>query len=390
MRVITGLENLLAQNPAKLPANWGLLCNPAAVSADYEFALDAIMRLFPGRLKTIFGPQHGFFAERQDNMIESDHARHPVYNLPIYSLYGETRRPKAHMLQGLDILLVDLPDMGCRVYTFFTTLLAVMEQAAQNSVAVWVLDRPNPLGRGVDEGPLLPQSLFSFVGPHHMPLRHSLTLGELALLVKAEKKLDLDLQVMPMQNWQGGDFNTTGLPWIMPSPNLPTPDSAYVYPGQVLMEGTSLSEGRGTTRPFEIWGAPGMDVRGLIADINKHEKQALDGTFLRPLYFEPTFHKYSGQLCQGMQIHVTDKRKYRPLRLTLALLAGLSRTQPGLWSLRQPPYEYEYEKRPLDLLLGDPQAVDKLLIGTPALELEQTWQSGLEQWRKRVAPYLLY
>lgn len=390
MRVISGLENIINNPPAKLPGNWGLLCNPAAILPDYTFALDALMRKFPGKIKAVLGPQHGFFAERQDNMVESEHFIHPQYRIPVYSLYGQARRPTAQMLEGLDLLLVDLPDMGCRVYTFFTTMLACMEEAAGRGIAVMVLDRPNPLGRGIDEGPLLPPELASFVGPYNMPLRHSLTLGELALLVKAENKLDLDLRVMPVKNWDGRDFSTTGLPWVMPSPNLPTPDSAYVYPGQVLLEGTTLSEGRGTTRPFEIWGAYGLDPWQLLAEVKRVEPLALAGLTLRPLYFEPTFHKYAGLACGGLQLHITEKTAYRPVRATLALLAGLSRCQPGLWQLKEPPYEYEYEKRPLDLLLGDPTAVDGLLAGIPALELEAHWQSGLTRWQERSCPHWLY
>jgi uncharacterized protein YbbC (DUF1343 family) len=255
-------------------------------------------------------------------------------------------------------------------------------------VALWVLDRPNPLGRGEDEGPLLPPELMSFVGPYPMPLRHSLTLGELAQLVKAEKKLDLDLRIFKLENWQGQNFSRTGLPWVMPSPNLPTPDSAYVYPGQALLEGTSLSEGRGTTRPFEIFGAPGLDPWGLLAELKRGQPQVLSGVWLRPLYFEPTFHKYAGEVCAGLQIHVLDQTRFRPLRLTLALLAALNRRQPGLWSLRPPPYEYEYQKRPLDLLLGDPQAVDELLAGK--MPLESAWRQELAQWRQRTQAHLLY
>ena len=388
--VISGLENFCAAAPALLPDNWGLLCNPAAINSCLEMAPEVLMRAFPGRIKAIFGPQHGFFAEKQDNMVESDDAVHPRYKLPVYSLYGQTRRPTGRMLKGLDVLLVDLPDMGCRVYTFFTTLVACMEEAAVHGLAVWVLDRPNPLGRGVDEGPCLPPELFSFVGPHNMPLRHSLTLGELALVVKHERKLDLDLRIIPVQGWQGGDFTTTGLPWVLPSPNLPTFDSALVYPGQVLLEGTTMSEGRGTTRPFEIFGMPGLDPWLLLEELKAGETDALAGALLRPLYFEPTFHKFAGQVCGGVQLHVTDNRAFRPLRATLAMLGAVNRRQPGLWEMKDPPYEYELEKRPLDLLLGDPQAADMLLAGAKASDLEARWQPGLSEWQERVRPYLLY
>jgi uncharacterized protein YbbC (DUF1343 family) len=390
MAVIPGLETLCALSPPEVPARLGLLCNPAAVDGRLNHALERLSAAFPGRLKAIFGPQHGFFAERQDNMIESSHCIHPLYQLPVYSLYGQQRRPQPHMLQGLDALLVDLPDMGCRVYTFFTTLLACMEEAARQGVALWVLDRPNPLGRGRAEGPLLPPALFSFVGPYSLPLAHSLTLGELALLVRREQKLDLDLRIIKARGWQGGDFSTTGLPWVMPSPNLPTFDSASVYPGQVLLEGCTLSEGRGTTRPFEIFGMPGLDGPALLTELARRESAALSGVCLRPLCFEPTFNKFQGRLCAGLQIHILERRRYRPLRLTLAVLGALSRTQPGLWELREPPYEYEYHRKPLHLLLGDTQAAAMLQQGAQAAELEARWQEDLRRWDERQADILLY
>ncbi len=319
-------------------------------------------------------------------MIESAHARHPGLGVPIYSLYGDTRRPTPEMLAGLDVLLVDLVDVGCRVYTFFSTLAACLEECARAGVAVMVLDRPNPLGRGA-EGPVLPPELMSFVGAHSIPLKHGLSLGELARLVVAERGLEVELEVLACAGWSGEDFAATGLPWVMPSPNMPTLDTARVYPGQVLLEGATLSEGRGTTRPFEIFGAPGLDPEAVAGRI---EPGALAGATLRPLQFEPTFHKFAGQVCGGFQIHVHDPAAYRPLRATLAILGAVNRAQPGLWSLRPPPYEYETERRPLDLLLGDAGAVDRLVAGATAAELEARWAGDLQRWHERVAPVLLY
>lgn len=386
-RVRTGLDILTTDPGPRLKgARLGLLCNPASLTHDLTPAAEALHAALPGSLAALFSPQHGFYAARQDNMQESGHEVHPRLGLPIYSLYGETRRPLPEMLQGLDALLVDLTDVGCRVYTFFTTALYCLEECAAAGVAVWVLDRPNPLGRG-EEGPILDPGLMSFVGPHPIPLRHGLSLGELCGLVKAELGLDLDLRVIPAQGWDGGDYSTTGLGWVMPSPNLPTLDSARVYPGQVLWEGVNLSEGRGTTRPFEICGGPGIDPWAVAAEV---EDQALDGGRLRPLFFEPTFHKFAGQTIGGWQIHVTDPARYRPLRLSLALLGAVARTHPGVLQLRPPPYEYEHERRPLDLILGDAAAVDRLMAGERALELEAGWQVGLAAWRGRVAPHLLY
>ncbi|KIX14484.1 hypothetical protein X474_07585 [Dethiosulfatarculus sandiegensis] len=385
--VRTGLEALADKTPDALKkARLGLLCNPASLTRTFEPAPELVQRVSDNALTCLFSPQHGFFAEKQDNMVESDHSVHPRLGLKVYSLYGEHRAPQSHMLENLDILLVDLWDVGCRVYTFFNTVLACMKQAARQGVAVWILDRPNPLGRG-EEGPILPKDLASFVGPHPMPLRHGLTMGELGELVAFELKLDLDLKVIPLEGWQGEDFATTGQPWVMPSPNLPSFSSARVYPGQVLLEGVSLSEGRGTTRPFELFGAPGLDPWAVSEAV---EKEALSGAFLRPVFFQPTFHKYQGEVCGGFQLQVTDPDRFKTLRASLAVLSAINRVHPGLCTLRQPPYEYEYEKRPLDLILGDRRAVDLLQKGTPALELEQAWQSGLADWLSRTEPFLMY
>ncbi|CAO0822372.1 DUF1343 domain-containing protein [Desulfarculales bacterium] len=386
-RVDTGLARLCQEPPAQLKkARLGLLCNPASCLPDLTPAPEAISQALPGALKVLFGPQHGFFADKQDNMMESDHSRHPSLGLPVYSLYGQIRHPTAKMLEGLDVFLVDLVDVGCRVYTFFSTLAACLEQCARAGVAVWVLDRPNPLGRG-QEGPILPPELFSFVGVHEMPLRHGLSMGELARLLTAERGLDLDLRVIEAQGWRGGDLAGTGLKWIMPSPNLPTLDSARVYPGQVLIEGTTLSEGRGTTRPFEICGAPGLDPWGVARAV---EETALSGARLSPLFFEPTFHKHAAKTCGGWQIHVTDPGAFRPLRLTCALLSAINRVHPGLWNFRPPPYEYEHTRRPLDLLLGDPLAANSIQHGNLTYDIYKSWAPGLDSWLERVLPYYLY
>lgn len=385
--VTSGLAALCAAPPAALRgARLGLVCSSAACTADLTPAPEAVNAALPGALKAIFGPQHGFYAELQDNMIESDHGRHPRLDLPVYSLYGQTRRPSAAMLAGLDALLIDMVDVGCRVYTFFSTMVACLEQCAALGLAVWVLDRPNPIGRGA-EGAVLPPELMSFVGAHAIPLRHGLSMGELARLVAAERGLDLDLRVIPAHGWDGASFERCGLPWVMPSPNMPTIETARVYPGQVLLEGATLSEGRGTTRPFEVFGAPGLDPWAVLARL---ESEALTGARLRPLFFQPTFHKYAGQVCGGFQLHVSEPEVFRPVRASIAILAAISRAHPGLWGLRPPPYEYEYERRPLDLLLGDSAASDELLAGASWAALEERWAPGLARWRERVEPALLY
>ncbi len=386
-RVTSGLEQLCSHPPPELRgARLGLLCNQASLLTDLTPAAEAVAGAFPGRLKVLFSPQHGMFAEMQDNMVESRHERHPRLDIPVYSLYSQTRRPTPEMLAELDVLLVDLVDVGCRVYTFFTTVLYCLEEAAAAGVAVYILDRPNPLGRG-REGPILPRELMSFVGPHPMPLRHGLSLGELCRLVRAERGLEVELTVVPCPGWQGQPLEQTTLEWIMPSPNLPTLDSARVYPGQVLLEGTTLSEGRGTTRPFEIFGAPGLDPWAVASQV---EKEALAGCRLRPLRFVPTFNKHAGKVCGGFQIHVTDPAAYHPVHASLALLSAINRTHPGLWRPSDPPYEYEYERRPLDLLLGDAQAADQVASGQPVAGMVAGWEPALAEWDRRTDAYLMY
>lgn len=385
--VATGLARLCAQPPEELRrARLGLLCNQASLLPDLTPAPEAVARALPGALRAIFSPQHGFFSDKQDNMVESGHGRHPALKVPIYSLYGDTRRPEPDWLRGLDALLIDLTDVGCRVYTFFTTALYCLEEAARAGVEVWVLDRPNPLGRG-QEGPVLPVELESFVGPMAMPLRHGLSLGELCRLAAAERGLDLEVKVVEAAGWGGGDLAASGLPWVMPSPNLPTFEGCVVYPGQVMLEGTTLSEGRGTTRPFEIFGAPGLDPWAVLEAL---EPGGAAGCVLRPYFFEPTFHKHAGKTCGGFMLHVTDRAAFRPVRTTLAMLSAMSRAHPGLWDLRPPPYEYENEKRPLDLILGDPSAVDALLAGATAADLAAGWEPGLANWAARTQAHLLY
>lgn len=386
-QVITGLESFCLSPPEELRnANLGLLCNQACGLADLTPTPEAVARSLPGALKAVFGPQHGFFGDKQDNMVESDHGLHPRLQVPVHSLYGQSRRPAPEMLDGLDALLIDLIDVGCRVYTFATSALYCLEEAAKAGVSVWVMDRPNPLGRG-QEGAILPEALESFVGPHAIPLRHGLSLGELCRLMAAERGIPVDLKVVPCVGWKGQDLAASGLDWIMPSPNLPTLDGCRVYPGQVLLEGTTLSEGRGTTRPFEIFGAPGLDPYAVAQEV---EAEALAGASLRPLFFEPTFHKHAGQTCGGFQIHIQDPAAYRPVRASLALLSAINRVHPGLWDFRPPPYEYERERRPLDLLLGDAAAADMLQAGALASEITPRWEAGLADWQKRSAQHQLY
>ncbi|MFH0822616.1 MAG: DUF1343 domain-containing protein, partial [Pseudomonadota bacterium] len=294
----TGLQVLLQDPaPAAKAGRLGLLYNQASVGPDFGYAADLISAAFPGRLKVLFGPQHGIWCTEQDNMRETDHAVHPRLGLPVFSLYSSTRRPFPAMLEETDSVLVDIQDVGTRVYTFAATVLYLMEECAKLGKEVWILDRPNPIN-GIDvEGNVLKPEFASFVGPHPIPMRHGMTMGELMTFYNEVHAVGCRLRVVPMTGWHREFmFNSTGLPWIMPSPNMPTPDTALVYPGQVILEGTNISEGRGTTRPFEVFGAPFIDPLEIIRRI---EPGVCDGAILRPLEFRPTFNKWSGQVCKG-------------------------------------------------------------------------------------------
>jgi uncharacterized protein YbbC (DUF1343 family) len=386
-RVATGLERLMA-SPEILPRGrrLGLLCNPASVDRGFRHARDLVNARFPGALRALFSPQHGFDAEKQDNMVESPHTRDPVTGLPVFSLYGETRAPTAAMLAPIDTLLVDLQDAGTRVYTFASTLAACLEAARRLGKQVVVLDRPNPVGGDVVEGGLLKPAFRSFVGPYPIPMRHGLTLGELALLFNRRFGIGADLEVVPMGGWRRRmRFADTGLPWVAPSPNLPTPAAALVYPGQVIWEGTNVSEGRGTSLPFELCGAPFLDPGELLAAIGP-----TPGVVLRPAAFEPTAHKWQGRLCRGFQLHVTDPARFRPYRTSLELLGAVLRTRRGEFAWRPPPYEYEFDKLPIDLILGDAAVRRRIEAGEPVASLEASWQAELEQFEAEAEAVKLY
>ena len=386
-RVVLGIEALLADPPAwAATARVGLLTNQGAVDASFRPTDEQVAGLFGSRLKALFSPQHGFWSDKQDNMVESPDARHPLLKIRIFSLYGQTRQPTAEMLGGLDVLVVDLQDVGCRVYTYIQTLKLVVEACAEHGLKVVVLDRPNPLGRSI-EGNLLEPSCFSFVGLFALPMRHGLTIGEMARLIKAEGA-DCELEVVAMCGYDPqAYFEATGLKWVIPSPNMPLVETAMVYPGQVLFEGTNISEGRGTTRPFEIFGAPFVDPYRLASRMAEY---ALEGVFFRPLYFEPTFNKHAGKLCGGLQIHVLDRTIFRPYRTSLALLQALAQLWPEETAFKDPPYEYEFERRPLDLILGRPDLADLVVSGRDLMELEEGWAGDLAEYDRSRQEYFLY
>jgi uncharacterized protein YbbC (DUF1343 family) len=387
--VSLGIDRLLGSDRRLLhEGRIGLVCNPASVSAGLRHSADALFEDPEIRLAAIFGPQHGFRADLQDNMIETPHGRDSRRAVPVFSLYSEVREPTAEMLQGLDALVVDLQDVGTRVYTYVYTMANCMRAAARHGVKVVVCDRPNPVN-GIDvEGHLLDESSFaSFVGQFPIPLRHGLTIGELARLFNREFGLNADLEVVPMDGWRRSMFfDDTALPWVMPSPNIPTLDSAIVYPGAVLFEGTQLSEGRGTTRPFELIGAPWIDGDRFAEAMNG---RGLPGVKFRAVFFEPTFQKHEKQACGGCQIHVLDRNAFEPVRTAVEMLEEFRAQDPAKYAWREPPYEYEQEKMPIDILYGSSrlrEAVD----GGNTRPLLESMKRDEERFRKTREAFLLY
>ena len=393
-RVVPGLEVLARRRPRWLKTRRvGLLMHQASVTGGLVSAKSVLSRLCGRRLTALFGPQHGIGGEKQDNMIESGHAVDRELGIPVFSLYSETRRPTPEMLSHIDTLVVDLQDVGTRVYTFEWTTAMAMEACAEAGVSLVLLDRPNPIGGVVVEGNLVRPGLESFVGLYPVPMRHGLTLGEMALLVN--EKLGrrpggarCDLTVVPMEGWRRRmRFADTGLPWVLPSPNMPATRTADVYPGQVLLEGTNLSEGRGTTRPFEIWGAPWLDARALERRL---AKRRLPGCVLREHVFEPTFHKWRGAVCRGFQIHVTDADRYRPYLTTVALLQDTVALHRKDFAWKQPPYEYVTDKLPIDVIAGDPDVRGAIESGEPLAALTRAWDREARAFQRESAAHRLY
>jgi len=386
--VRVGVERVLTgEVPGLRKERIGLIHHPASVTSGLEPSAEALL----GRgfdVRVLFGPQHGARGEKQDNMIESDHFLDVATGLPTYSLYGDVRKPTREMLAGLDAVLFDLQDVGVRVYTFAWTMALAMEACAEAGVRFVVLDRPNPIGGSVREGPVLRPGYESFVGLHPVPLRHGLTCGELARWLVRTRGIECELQVVECDGWaRGMRWSDTGLPWVMPSPNLPTLDSCIVYPGMVLLEGTSLSEGRGTTRPFELFGAPGLDPGAL--------SEALvpllgPGVLLRPCHFEPTFQKHAGATCGGAQLHVTDPDAFRAVHTAVSVLAAARQVGPEVFVWREPPYEYETEKRPIDILWGHDGLRLGIDRGDGPDEIISRDAADIIEFEASVAPDLLY
>jgi uncharacterized protein YbbC (DUF1343 family) len=366
----------------------GLLSNQASLDARCRTAKAVISEILPGRLKALFGPQHGFAGEDQDNMIETGHSRDRELNLPVFSLYSEVREPSPEMMDLIDALIVDLQDVGTRVYTFSSTLLGCMKAAARSGKKVIVLDRPNPLGGQRVEGNLLKPELYSFVGPFRLPMRHGLTLGEMARLFNHVFALDCDLHVVPLKGWRRTMlWPETGLRWMMPSPNMPMPETALVYPGQVLWEGTNVSEGRGTCRPFETFGAPFLDLKAIRSSLQPEDTE---GCHLQDLSFRPTFNKWQGELCRGFFIHVANPVTFHPYRLSLALLSAILAIHGRDFKWKEPPYEYEYSRLPIDLILGDSSLRESLEGSVEMNSLQSSWEKDLRNYLEWREPFLLY
>ncbi len=366
----------------------GVLCNHASVDHRFAHIVDRMAAADGVQLSAIFGPQHGFRSDVQDNMIETPHAEDPLRRVPVYSLYSETREPTAEMLRGLDVLIVDLQDIGARIYTYIYTVANCLKACGRHRVPVVICDRPNPIN-GVDvEGASLRPGFESFVGQFPIPMRHGMTMGEIARLFNEAFGLGAELEVIRMEGWRREMYaDEAGTPWVMPSPNIPTLDSAVVYPGTVLFEGTLLSEGRGTTRPFELVGAPWIGAEGFARDMNA---LAVPGAFFRPAVFEPTFQKHAKVPCGGCQIHVTDRTVFRPVLTGVALLEMFRRADPTRFAWRQPPYEYEKEKLPFDILAGSDVLRTQIEAGMPAAEIAASWHEDEAAFRRMRQPYLLY
>jgi uncharacterized protein YbbC (DUF1343 family) len=381
-----GLERIVTDQKDLLRGRqFSLVMNRASVDQTVRLACDVLADSFPGQLRALLSPQHGLWCEQQANMIETAHGRHRSLGIPVFSLYSETRRPTIDMLTDNECLIIDLQDVGTRVYTFIWTMLYCIQECAAREIPVIVLDRPNPLGGEIAEGPQLDLQYRSFVGESSIPMRHGLTIGELALWFHATHNLQADLTVVPMTGWQRTmPFESTGRLWIPTSPNMPTVQTAFVYPGQVLLEGTNLSEGRGTAVPFEIVGAPFIDPEEFCETI---QRCRIPGVQFLPLRFTPAFDKWAGKSCGGVSIHVTDRQVFRSYQMTVEILQCCRQLYPNAFCFNPPPYEYEVTLPPIDIISGSDQlrnAVENSSDPADAINLNEA------SWWNCVAPFLLY
>jgi uncharacterized protein YbbC (DUF1343 family) len=387
MALELGSERLLA-SPALKGRSVAVVCNPASVDRRLVHVADRLAGHRGARLVAMFGPQHGFHSDVQENMIETGHARDAIRHVPVYSLYSETREPSADMLRDVEVLVIDLQDVGTRIYTYIYTMANCLIAARKRGIKVVVCDRPNPIGGLQLEGPMLVPGFESFVGLYPIPMRHGMTIGELARLFNEHFGIGADLDVAAMAGWRREMYHDTAqAPWVMPSPNIPTLDTAIAYPGTVLFEGTNVSEGRGTTRPFELVGAPGIVPERLARELNR---APLPGMVFRPVVFQPTFHKHASLSCGGCQIHVLDRQAFRPVLTGVALLAAIRAADPERFRWRDPPYEYEHDKLPFDILAGSSELREQIEAGVEASAIARSWEAAVAEFARIRARFLLY
>jgi uncharacterized protein YbbC (DUF1343 family) len=388
--VETGLEIITKNLPSSIKGKRvGILCHAPSINKKFEHITDIFFSRDDCKLSAIFGPQHGIHGQTQDNMIEWKSQIHPVYKIPLYSLYGEHRKPSQEMLRNMDVLLVDLQDVGARLYTYIWTVKLCMKACSEAGIPVWILDRPNPIGAVQLDGPVLKKEFFTFVGGASIPLCHRMTIGEMAVWIKEKYYTECDLNIIWMKNWRRSSiFSETGLPWVLPSPNMPTVQSAIVYPGTVLIEALNLSEGRGTTIPFELFGAPFIDAEKLKKNLDARK---IGGCVFRVHSFIPTFHKFCGELCNGLQLHVTDIKRFKPVETALEIFNAIIETSaPDSLKFNLPPYEYEYNLIPFDILAGD-SGMREILTERRNLKIEkERWTHEISEFRKEFSHFAVY
>lgn len=389
MTVKLGVERLLdGDSSDAVCGRIGLICNQASVDRRFRHVADLMYHSKDFDLTTLFGPQHGIRGDVQDNMVETGHAKDPVTGLPVFSLYSETREPTEEMLANVDTLVFDLQDVGCRVYTFIYTMANAMRACAQAGKRFVVCDRPNPIGGIAVEGNVLEEGHESFVGQYPIPMRHGMTVGELARLFNEDFGIGCELEIIEMEGWKrSSGYEGTGCSWVMPSPNMPSVDTAFVFPGTVFFEGTGVSEGRGTTRPFEQIGAPYIDSEKLAVRMNA---TGLPGVYFRPVVFLPTFQKHAGVPCGGVFLHVTDRDTFKPVITGIALLASILEMYPDDFAWKEPPYEYVYDRNPFDVIAGSARIREMLEAGKGHTEVEEGWLADLEGFEEVRRRYLAY
>jgi uncharacterized protein YbbC (DUF1343 family) len=388
--VVSGLESILNEFPSKLKGKRiGILCHAPSITKDFKHITNHFFNRDDCELAALFGPQHGIHGQTQDNMIEWQSQRHPVFDIPVYSLYGKYRKPTPEMLNGIEVFLIDLQDVGARLYTYIWTVKLCMEACTEAGIPVWLLDRPNPVARLPFDGPVLKKEYFTFVGGASIPLCHRMTIGEMALWIKEKYYPNCDLNVVRMKNWNRSSlFSDTGLPWVLPSPNIPTVQTAMVYPGTVLIEALNLSEGRGTTIPFELFGAPFINPVKLKMNLDARH---IEGCIFRPHDFIPTFHKFCGELCFGFQIHITDINRFKPVGIALEIFDAIIETSgPDALRFNLPPYEYEYNLMPFDILSGDSGMRESLVSRNNVGIEKERWMHEIEEFKKEFRQFAIY